>query len=96
MPLITNKVFESELTKDQAAEMIQDITEAVIPYVGEVCAPTPVSLSRKSRAALGGLAGEPLDFPTSARSRKAHRPISGHICAGHEHKRFEEQSHGQR
>jgi len=36
MPLITIKVFESELTKDQAAEMIQDITEAVIPYVGEV------------------------------------------------------------
>ena len=35
MPLITIKVFESELTKDQAAEMIQDITEAVIPYVGE-------------------------------------------------------------
>ena len=74
MPLITNKVFESELTKDQAAEMIQDITRAV----------------------LGGLAGEPLDFPTSARSRKAHRPINGHIRAGHEHKRFEEQSHGQR
>ena len=95
MPLITNKVFESELTKDQAAEMIQDITEAVIPYVGGLRS-TPGSLSRKSRAVLGGLAGEPLDFPTSARSRRAHRPISGHIRAGHEHKRFEEQSHGQR
>ena len=35
MPLITVKVFEGELTWGQAAEMIEDITEAVIPFVGE-------------------------------------------------------------
>jgi len=96
MPLITNKVFESELTKDQAAEMIQDITEAVIPYVGEGLRSNTWVLVEEVKSGSWGLAGEPLDFPTSARSRKAHRPISGHIRAGHEHKRFEEQSHGQR
>jgi hypothetical protein len=36
MPVITVKVFEGELTKDQTAEIIADITEAVIPYIGEV------------------------------------------------------------
>lgn len=35
MPIVTVKVFEGELTKDQTAEIIADITEAVIPYVGE-------------------------------------------------------------
>ena len=35
MPVITVKIFEGELTKDQTAEIIADITEAVIPYVGE-------------------------------------------------------------
>ena len=35
MPVITVKVFEGELRKDQTAEIIADITEAVIPYVGE-------------------------------------------------------------
>jgi phenylpyruvate tautomerase PptA (4-oxalocrotonate tautomerase family) len=36
MPIITVKVFEGEITKDQTAEIITDITDAVIPYVGEV------------------------------------------------------------
>jgi phenylpyruvate tautomerase PptA (4-oxalocrotonate tautomerase family) len=36
MPLITVKVFEGELTRGQTAEMIEHITQAVIPYVGEV------------------------------------------------------------
>ncbi len=35
MPLITIKVFEGELTWGQTTEMIEDITQAVIPYVGE-------------------------------------------------------------
>ena len=35
MPIVTVKVFEGELTKDRTAEIIADITEAVIPYVGE-------------------------------------------------------------
>lgn len=36
MPIITVKIFENELTPAQTAELIHDITEATIPYVGEV------------------------------------------------------------
>ena len=35
MPIITIKVFEGELTWSQVAEMIEDITQAVIPFFGE-------------------------------------------------------------
>jgi 4-oxalocrotonate tautomerase len=35
MPIITIKVFQDELTTTQAGELIGDITEAVIPFVGE-------------------------------------------------------------
>jgi 4-oxalocrotonate tautomerase len=36
MPVITVKVFEGGLRKGRTAEMIEGITEAVIPFVGEV------------------------------------------------------------
>jgi phenylpyruvate tautomerase PptA (4-oxalocrotonate tautomerase family) len=35
MPVITIKVFEGELTWGQTAEMVDDVTEAVVPFVGE-------------------------------------------------------------
>ena len=35
MPFITIKVFENELSPVQTAELIHDVTEAVIPFVGE-------------------------------------------------------------
>ena len=35
MPFISIKVFEKELSAAQTASMIHDVTEAVIPYVGE-------------------------------------------------------------
>ena len=35
MPFIAIKVFEKELSAAQTAEMIQDVTEAIIPFVGE-------------------------------------------------------------
>jgi 4-oxalocrotonate tautomerase len=35
MPYITVKVFEKELSAAQSAAIIHDITEAVVPYVGE-------------------------------------------------------------
>ena len=47
MPIITVKVFEGELTWGQTAEMIEDITEAVIRTWGRLFALTPGSLSRK-------------------------------------------------
>jgi hypothetical protein len=31
MPIVTVKIFEGELTKDQTVEIIADITEVVIP-----------------------------------------------------------------
>ena len=35
MPAITIKVFERELTWGQTAELIEDVTNAVVPFVGE-------------------------------------------------------------
>ena len=35
MPFIAIKVFEEELSAGQTAQMIHDVTEAVIPFVGE-------------------------------------------------------------
>jgi len=35
MPLITLKMFEDELSDSQTKDLIHQITEAVIPFVGE-------------------------------------------------------------
>jgi len=35
MPLITIKIFEEELSDSQAKDLIHQVTEAVIPFVGE-------------------------------------------------------------
>ena len=35
MPLCTIKMFEGELTEAQAADLIRQVTEAIIPFVGE-------------------------------------------------------------
>jgi len=35
MPFIAIKVFEKELSAAQTASLIQDVTEAVLPFVGE-------------------------------------------------------------
>jgi 4-oxalocrotonate tautomerase len=35
MPLITIKMFEGELCDSQAKDLIHEVTEAVIPFVGE-------------------------------------------------------------
>jgi 4-oxalocrotonate tautomerase len=35
MPLITIKMFEGELTGSQTANLIRDVTDAVIPFVTE-------------------------------------------------------------
>ena len=63
MPLITNKVFESELTKDQAAEMIQDITEAVIPYVVEGLRSNTCVLVEEVKSGSWGIGGRALGRP---------------------------------
>jgi 4-oxalocrotonate tautomerase len=35
MPLITIKMFEGELSDSQAKDLIHEVTEAVVPFVGE-------------------------------------------------------------
>lgn len=35
MPLVTIKMFKDELSESQTKELIHQVTEAVIPFVGE-------------------------------------------------------------
>ena len=86
VPLITVKVFEGELTWGQAAEMIEDITSAVIPFVGEVVRANTWVLVEEVKA--WGIAGKPSGLPISGRFSKAHRPISSPIRAGNASKQL--------
>jgi 4-oxalocrotonate tautomerase len=60
MPIISVKVFEGELTKDQTAEIIADITEAVIPYVGEVARANTWVLVEEVKSGAWGIGGKAL------------------------------------
>jgi 4-oxalocrotonate tautomerase len=60
MPVITVKVFEGELTKDQTAEIIADITEAVIPYVGEAVRANTWVLVEEVKSGSWGIGGKAL------------------------------------
>jgi 4-oxalocrotonate tautomerase len=57
MPIITVKVFEGELTKDRTAEIIADITEAVIPYVGEAVRANTWVLVEEVKSGSWGIGG---------------------------------------
>jgi 4-oxalocrotonate tautomerase len=58
MPIVTIKVFEGELTTDQTAEIIADITEAVIPYVGEAVRANTWVLVEEVRSGSWGIGGK--------------------------------------
>jgi len=60
MPVISVKVFEGELTKDQTAEIIADITEAIIPYVGEVARANTWVLVEEVKSGSWGIGGNAL------------------------------------
>ena len=60
MPVISVKVFEGELTKDKTAEIIADITEAVIPYVGEVARANTWVLVEEVKSGAWGIGGKAL------------------------------------
>ena len=60
MPVISVKVFEGELTKDLTAEIIADITEAVIPYVGEVARANTWVLVEEVKSGSWGIGGNAL------------------------------------
>lgn len=60
MPLITVKVFEGELTRGQTADMIEHITQAVIPYVGEVVRSNTWVLVEEIKRGSWGIGGKAL------------------------------------
>jgi 4-oxalocrotonate tautomerase len=60
MPIITVKVFEVELTKNRTAETIADITEAVIPYVGEAVRANTWVLVEEVKSGSWGIGGNAL------------------------------------
>ena len=58
MPVITIKVFEGELTGSQTAELIDDVTEAVIPFVGEAVRPNVWVLVEEVKSGCWGIGGK--------------------------------------
>jgi 4-oxalocrotonate tautomerase len=63
MPLITVKVFEDELTKQQTADIIRGITEAVIPFVGERLREATWVLVEEIKSGAWGIGGKPFGLP---------------------------------
>ncbi|HLO00167.1 MAG TPA: 4-oxalocrotonate tautomerase family protein [Pyrinomonadaceae bacterium] len=58
MPIITVKVLAGELTGGQTAELIHDITEATIPYVGEVVRENTWVLVEEIKSGSWGIGGK--------------------------------------
>lgn len=63
MPLITIKVFQDELTHQQTADIIQGITEAVIPFVGERLREATWVLVEDVKSGAWGIGGKPFSLP---------------------------------
>lgn len=63
MPIITVKVFENELDAAQTARLIHDITEATIPYVGEVVRANTWVLVEEIKSGAWGIGGKALGLP---------------------------------
>lgn len=58
MPIITIKVFENELTPEHTSALIHDITEAAIPYVGEVVRGNTWVLVEEIKSGAWGIGGK--------------------------------------
>jgi 4-oxalocrotonate tautomerase family enzyme len=74
MPVITIKVFEGELTKDQTAEIIADITEAVIPYVGEAVRANTWVLVEEAKSGSSGIGGKAFGLADLRQIQESARP----------------------
>jgi 4-oxalocrotonate tautomerase len=59
MPIITVKVFEDELAETQTAKLINDITEAVIPFVGEALRTSTWVLVEEIKSGYWGIGRKP-------------------------------------
>jgi 4-oxalocrotonate tautomerase family enzyme len=58
MPLITIKVFENEIFDSQTKELIHQVTEAVIPFVGEKLRDNTWVLTEEIASRSWGIGGE--------------------------------------
>ena len=58
MPLITIKMFEEELSDSQAKDLIHEVTEAVIPFVGEKLRDNTWVLIEKIASGFWGIGGK--------------------------------------
>jgi 4-oxalocrotonate tautomerase len=63
MPIITIKVFQDELTTKQTGQLIGDITEAVIPFVGEALRNSTWVLVEEIKNGSWGIGGKPFGLP---------------------------------
>ena len=63
MPIITVKVFEHELDSAQTARLIHDLTEATIPYVGEVARANTWVLIEEIKSGAWGIGGKAFGLP---------------------------------
>jgi 4-oxalocrotonate tautomerase len=59
MPIITVKVFEDELNEAQTAKLIHDVTETVIPFVGEALRTSTWVLVEEVKSGAWGIGGKP-------------------------------------
>lgn len=63
MPVITVKVFEGELNPAQTARLIHDLTEATIPYVGDVARGNTWVLVEEIKSGAWGIGGRAFGLP---------------------------------
>jgi len=58
MPFIAIKVFEKELSQEQTSELIHDVTEAVLPFVGEGLRESTWIVVEEVRSGAWGIGGK--------------------------------------
>ena len=82
MPIITVKVFEVELTKNRTAETIADITEAVIPCVGEAVRANTWVLVEEVKSGSWGIGGRALGLPDLRQIQESAPPDQRRVLHG--------------
>ena len=76
MPFIAIKVFEKELSAAQTAEMIHDVSEAVIPFVGEALRESTWVVVEEVKSGAWGIGGKAfrLDDVRAVQSKSGRPP----------------------
>lgn len=94
MPLITVKVFEGELTWGQTTEMIEDITQAMIPYVGEVVRPNTWVVVEEIKSGSWGIGGKAFGLPDLRQIQHSAPPDQRPYSRRHDTQSKREKDHG--